>query len=157
MARVATTVWRISPELVAALDDRLGTPVDSYLNGSQTWLVDAPGLPDITLELRLHPVAGYTTPAGLTHYDVWERAVDGLLPLAELWDGLECFAAYGDEIEPPALAREAAELLGLAPDAAGLADHEVIGDAWERAQGKVSIVALLFEQLESGLGDTWRP
>jgi hypothetical protein len=28
-----------------------------------------------------------------------------------------------------------------------MVDHEAIGDAWERAQGNVSIVALLLEQL----------
>lgn len=157
MARVATTVWKITPDLVAALDAQLGAPVDSYLNGSQTWLVEAPDLPDVTLEFRLHPVAGYTIPAGIDHYDVWERAVDGLLPSAELWDGLECFAAYGDELEPPALARTATALLGLAPDATGLVDHESIGDAWERAHGKISIVALLLEQLNAGFGNTGRP
>lgn len=152
MSRVSTTVWKISPELVAALDGRLGTPVDSYLNGSQTWLVEAPDLPDVTLELRLHPVAGYTIPAAMSHYDVWEHAVDGDVPLTGLWDGLECFAAYGDELEPPALAHAATALLGIAPDSAGLVDHELIGDAWERSRGKVSIVALLLEQLSSGSG-----
>ena len=40
MPRVATTVWTISPELVLALDEQLGLPVDSYVNGSQTWLVE---------------------------------------------------------------------------------------------------------------------
>jgi len=149
MARVATTVWKISPELVAALDERLGTPVDSYVNGSQTWLVDAPGLPDVTLEFRLHPVAGYEIPPGRSHYDVWEQAVDGELDPAALWDGLEAFAAHGDEIEPPGLVAAATEVLGHAPDAAGLVDHDAIADAWERARGRVSIVDLLLEQLRS--------
>ena len=149
MPRVSTTVWKISPELVRALDEQLGTPVDSYLNGSQTWLVAIPGQSDVTLEFRLHPVAGYQIPAGLTHSDVWEHAVDGNLESASLWDGLECFAAYGDEIEPPALAAAATALLGRAPDYAGLVDHTTIGDAWERAQGKTSIVTLLVEQLKT--------
>src|SRR3954454_15781166 len=39
MPLTPTTVWTISPELVLALDAQLGLPVDSYLNGSQTWLV----------------------------------------------------------------------------------------------------------------------
>ncbi|MDQ1477906.1 MAG: hypothetical protein QOE62_3135, partial [Actinomycetota bacterium] len=50
MPRVATTVWTISPELVLALDAQLGFPVDSYVNGSQTWLVEEG---DLTLEWRL--------------------------------------------------------------------------------------------------------
>lgn len=163
MPRVATTLWTISPELVLALDDRLGTPVDSYVNGSQTWLVgdDEPDTPPV-LEFRLHPVAGYRTPKGASHYDVWETVVaqlsqsgdPGLIPIGDdicalttLWDGLECFAAYGDEIEPARLAALATEALGRAPDFAGLVDHEAIGDAWERAQGNVSITALLREEL----------
>jgi hypothetical protein len=68
-------------------------------------------------------------------------------PLTGLWDGLECFAAYGDEIEPQTLAAQATELLSRAPDRAGLVDHERIGDAWEEARGKVSIIALLLDEL----------
>jgi hypothetical protein len=68
-------------------------------------------------------------------------------PLSSLWEGLECFAAYGDEIEPATLATAAGAVVGRAPDAAGLVDHDAIGDAWERTGGKVSIVALLTEQL----------
>ncbi len=163
MPRVATTLWTISPELVLALDEHLGAPVDSYVNGSQTWLIgdDESDTPPM-LEFRLHPVAGYRTPKGASHYDVWETVVAQLsqgvradaIPIAEelrslesLWDGLECFAAYGDDIEPAQLAALAADALGRAPDAAGLVDHDAIGDAWERAHGNVSIVALLREQL----------
>jgi len=159
---VATTVWRIRPEVVLALNDRLGPPVDSYLNGSQTWFTEAPGRAD--LEWRLHPVAGYRLPGGLSHYDLWDAVVDGLLlgadpaaltlgrevrPLHSLWDGLECFAAHGEDLEPPALSAAAFAGLGLAPDAAGLVDHDRIGDEWERNRGAVSIVALLLEQLRS--------
>jgi hypothetical protein len=162
MARVATTVWTISPALVLALDERLGAPVDSYVNGSQTWIIEE-GSP-VPLEFRLHPVARYQPPRGCSHYDIWEAVVDQLMqnadehslrlgeevrPLAGLWDGLECFAAYGDDIEPPQLAATATALLGRAPDRSGLVDHEAIGDAWERANGSVSIVALLLEQLST--------
>src|SRR5689334_11566571 len=81
--RVATTVWTISAELVLALDERLGTPVDSYVNGSQTWLTGTPDddtddADDFDLEWRLHPVAGYRAPHGLSHYDLWEQVVQGL-------------------------------------------------------------------------------
>ena len=55
--RSATCVWRASPAVIVALDERFGEPVDAYVNGSQTWLRDdGPG--GITLEWRLHPVAG---------------------------------------------------------------------------------------------------
>ena len=72
--RVATSVWTIGPELVLALDEHLGPPVDSYVNGSQTWLTEGA----ITLEWRLHPVSGYDVPGGLSHYDVWETVVGAL-------------------------------------------------------------------------------
>ncbi|HTL85380.1 MAG TPA: hypothetical protein VL856_09365 [Acidimicrobiia bacterium] len=162
MSRTATSVWTISADLVHALDAHLGAPVDSYVNGSQTWLTSDEEAMSIALEFRLHPVAGYQTPAGCSHYDVWETVVSQLasgasadaLPigdevrgLASLWDGLECFAAYGDDIEPARLAALASELLGLPPEYAGLVDHEVVGDAWERARGNVSIIELLREQL----------
>ena len=157
---LATTVWEIGAGLVQALDERLGPPVDSYVNGSQTWFTEADS--GAVLEWRLHPTAGYRLPEGLSHYDVWETVVGQLAagagpealtlgsetrPLARLWDGLECFPAHGDDLEPATLAAAATAALGLAPDAAGLVDHERIGDAWERSRGGVSIVALLLEQL----------
>ena len=161
MPLVATTVWTISPELVLALDEQLGPPVDSYLNGSQTWLVeDGP----ITLEWRLHPVAGYRPPAGVSTYDIWETIVAQLSstadphalrlgkeirPLTAMWDGLECYAAHGEELEPHELASRASAQLGRPPDRFGLVDHEAIGDEWERANGAVSIIALLIAQLET--------
>ena len=40
MPRTATCVWRADAALVLALDEHLGPPVDSYLNGSQTWITD---------------------------------------------------------------------------------------------------------------------
>ena len=166
---VPTAVWRISPELVLALDEHLGPPVDSYVNGSQTWLVgdeadDIDVDRALMLEFRLHPVSGYRPPAGCSHYDIWELVVTQLAqgsdaqalhlgnqprPLSGLWDGLEAFPAYGDEIEPARLASVVTAALALAPDRTGLVDHQAIGDAWERASGKISIVALLIDQLSS--------
>ena len=159
--RTASAVWRSSPELVLALDEQFGPPVDSYVNGSQTWLLDnGPG--GVTVEWRLHPVAAYRPPARLSHYDLWERVVaqlhaggdPGALALGEerralesLWEGLEAFAPYGDEVEPVTLAQASAAAIGRVPDAAGLVDHDRVGDAWERARGEVSIVGLLLEEL----------
>ena len=161
--RVATAVWRAGAALILALDERLGPPVDSYLNGSQTWLADdGPG--EVTLEWRLHPVASYRAPKGLSHYDVWEAVVSELSRVADpsdlvlgdehraldtLWDGLECFPAYGDEVEPANLAHAATDALGIAPDLAGMVDHERIGEEWERSGGALSIVDHLEEQLRS--------
>jgi hypothetical protein len=163
VTRTATALWTISPELVAAIDEHLGAPVDCYVNGAHTWFEDA-GAEAVTLEFRLHPVARYATPRGASHYDVWESVVEQLAagadphalrlgeevrPLTGLWDGLECYAAYGDALEPQELAALAAERLGRPPDRAGMVDHDAIGDAWERAHGALSVVALLLEQLSS--------
>ncbi len=149
-----TCVWRISRELIVALDGRLGDPVDAYVNGSQTWLRDD-GPAGEAIEWRMHPFPGYSPPDGLTHYDVFTRVAraaspgcDGPDP-ASLWDGLEAFPAYGDEIEPAPLTGVLTEVLGLAPDASGLVDHELIADAWERSGGTTSITTALLAQLES--------
>lgn len=155
--RVAAAVWRCRPEIVVALDDRFGEPVDAYVNGSQVWLrEDGPG--GLLLEWRLHPVAGYERPAGVGTYEVFSATALALAtggtppaPLANLWDGLEAFAAYGDDIEPQPLAAAAAAALGIDPDASGLVDHESVADEWERTRGAVSIVAGLFGQL----GQPW--
>ncbi len=166
-----TTVWRLAPALVLALDEHLGPPVDSYLNGTQTWLVPLEGDEtddDIPIvEWRLHPVAGFQQPKGSSHYDLWDEVVSGLhggadpnaLSLGEdrraltsLWEGLECFPAYGDEMEPATLARATTERIGLAPDAAGIVDHERIGVSWEHAKGRISLVDMLFEELAGAGG-----
>jgi hypothetical protein len=148
-------VWRATHELVIALDERFGEPVDTYVNGSQVWLRDdGPG--EMVFEWRLHPVAGYVRPKGLATEDVFSTAALAFAtdatppaPLTALWDGLECFPAYGDDLEPAVLAAAATNALGLAPDASGLVDHEDIADAWERSRGSVSIVAALFGQLNT--------
>ena len=152
MGGTATAVWRIRPELLLAMADRLGEPVDRYVNGSQTWFTETPG--GVALEWRLHPVAKYATPEGMTHNDVWDVVVEGLighvtLRPEDVWDGLECFAAYGDDIEPGELRAAVTQEIGVAPDATGLVDHESIGDAWERTRGAVSIIDLLLAQLQA--------
>jgi hypothetical protein len=155
---VATAVWRARPEVIVALDDRFGEPVDAYVNGSQVWLRDdGPG--GVVLEWRLHPVAGYQRPPGTGVYEVFSATALALstggtppAPLAALWDGLEVFAAYGDEVEPRPLAAAASQALTIEPDGFGLVDHEAIADRWERSHRAVSIVDDLLRQLDSGAG-----
>jgi hypothetical protein len=161
----ATTVWRISPALVAALDAHLGPPVDGYVNGTQTWLTDT-GPGDVTLEWRLHPVSGFRPPAGIGPYELWDEVTGQLAagadpaslplggerrPLTSLWDGLECYAV-DEPVEPAPLTAAVTATLGLAPDASGLVDHARIGSTWERSRGAVSIVALLLEELQAPIG-----
>ena len=154
MNRVPTCVWRISEELVVALDTRFGEPDDAYVNGSQVWLRDdGPG--GSTIEWRLHPVRRYRRPDGLATEEVFGAVALALgtgatAPAAAetLWEGLEAFPIDAEvEIEPAVLGTAATEALGLAPDASGLVDHDSIGDAWERAEGDHSIIEALFEQL----------
>jgi len=150
---VATCVWKATPELIVAIDGRFGEPIDAYVNGSQVWLrEDGPG--GMTIEWRLHPVPGFRRPSGVGTYEVFSRTALALgtgaeppAPLDLLWDGLEAFSAYDEEVEPAPLAAAATASLGLAPDASGLVDHEGIGDQWEQAGGRISIVDALLGQL----------
>jgi hypothetical protein len=152
-ALTPTCLWRATPELVVALDDRFGEPLDAYVNGSQVWLRDdGPG--GVTLEWRLHPVAGYRRPANVDTYEVFSTTALALATGAEpparldaLWDGLEAYAAHGDELEPATLAAAVTDALGIPPDRCGLVDHGVVGDEWERTGGAVSVVERLWMQL----------
>ena len=139
---------------MVALDDRFGEPVDAYVNGSQVWLRDD-GPAGITLEWRLHPVTGFRRPPGVDIYDLFATVALAVAndepppaPPERLWDGLEVFPAHGDETEPGALRAAAVHSLGSTPDAWGLADHQVIGDDWERTSGGISVVDALLRQLE---------
>jgi hypothetical protein len=150
---VPSCVWRVDNDLVVRLQDRFGDPVDAYVNGSQVWLRDdGPG--GVTLEWRLHPVARFRRPDGVDTYDLFPATALALssgasppAPVTELWDGLEAFAAYADEVEPATLAGATTESLGRAPDAAGLVDHQRVGDDWEKSAGATSIVDALLAQL----------
>ena len=150
---VPTCVWKASSELLLALDERFGEPVDTYVNGSQVWLRDD-GPAGEALEWRLHPVAGYRRPAGMATEEVFDVVTAALatgeaLPVALdlLWEGLEAFAAYDDEVEPATLASACTASLGAPPDASGLADHDLIADQWEQSGGTTSIVSALLAQL----------
>jgi hypothetical protein len=153
--RIATAVWRATPELVIRLDERFGEPLDAYVNGSQVWLRDD-GPNGMPLEWRLHPVAEYRRPTGTGTYEVFSDTALALAegrtppaPLSDLWEGLEVFAAYGDEIEPHPLVVAAVAAIGIEPDGAGLVDHDHIGDEWERTGGAVSIIEMLIAQLQA--------
>lgn len=152
---VPTCVWTVTPALVVALDDRFGPPTDAYVNGSQVWLRDD-GPNGATIEWRLHPVPGYRKPDGAGTYELFETVADaiardrpGPAPLDRLWEGLEAFPAYGEELEPAPLAAACADDLGLPPTAAGLVDHTAIADAWEKSGRATSIVSALLGQLGS--------
>lgn len=82
---VPTAIWKCSPELIAALDARLGEPVDTYVNGSQVWIRDD-GPKGATIEWRLHPVAGYTRPKGYTTYNLFSRIALQCARAAEVKD-----------------------------------------------------------------------
>jgi hypothetical protein len=161
---VATCVWEMSAELVVALDNRFGPPVDAYVNGSQVWLRDdgprsqTAGTADsaITVEWRLHPVPGYERPSTVDTHELFELTAAALAtgteppaPPQRLWEGLEAYAAYGDDIEPATLAGACAAALGIPPDASGLVDHGRIGDEWERSGGNASILSGLLAELRS--------
>jgi hypothetical protein len=148
-----TCVWLATPELIVALDDRFGEPVDAYVNGSQVWLRDdGPG--GVAIEWRLHPVAGYRRPASIGVYEVFAGTALALAlgaeppaPLDRLWDGLEAFPAYADEVEPAPLVAATTAAIGIRPDASGLVDHTSIADEWERTKGATSIIDGLLRQL----------
>jgi hypothetical protein len=151
---VASCVWRARPDLIVALDARFGEPVDTYVNGSQVWIRDD-GPDGTVLEWRLHPVAGYRRPAALSTEEVFASTAlalgtgaDPVVPLEQLWDGLEAFPAADEvQVAPLALAAAAVASLGVAPDAVGLVDHQSIGDEWERTGGRVSVITGLLDQL----------
>jgi hypothetical protein len=156
-------VWRISKELIDALDAAFGDPIDAYVNGSQTWLEDN-GPNGITIEWRLHPVAHYRRPANVTTYDVFRAAADGDVDPATLWDGLEAFPAHApahDDAPTPAptpadLRASVTAALGREPTAWGVVDHEPVGDEWERTSGGISIVERLLAQLARNAPDAGR-
>jgi hypothetical protein len=152
---VPTALWLASSALIVALDERLGEPIDSYVNGSQVWL--RPDGPEgITLEYRLHPIGGYVKPKGMRTdrvlADIAIALATGETPqaeVAELWEGLEVFVAYDDEgpLEAAELARIGATVVGIDATAHGLVDHEGIALRWQHSERKTSIVGELCEQL----------
>jgi len=155
---VPACVWRARPEVIVALDDHFGEPVDAYVNGAQVWIRDN-GPSGIALEWRLHPVAGYRRPSSIGTYEVFSATAlalaTGATPpaaLNALWDGLEAWPIDGDETEPGLLAHTTTASLGIAPDVFGLVEHSGIGDRWETTGGRVSVIADLLAQLGTSPG-----
>ncbi len=148
-------MWRISSDLITALDNAFGDPLDAYVNGSQTWLEEN-GPNGITLEWRLHPVASYRRLSNTDTYGVFRAAADGALQPAALWDGLEAFPAHDDDTSAATtvadLRAAVTAVLGVEPTAWGMVDHVPIGDEWERTAGAVSIVDRLLAQLARHAG-----
>jgi hypothetical protein len=167
MAAVPTCVYRVDPPLIELLDERLGPPLDSYVRGWQVWLEDN-GPDGVTLEWRLHPPARFRMPRGVNPHDLFDVVLQGVadlgaqasdpfaageerLTLAQVWEVLEVFPAYGDDVEPPRLAAAAAAALGgRRPDAVGRADHDRLGDLWKGKRGDFSVGQALLDVLEPG-------
>ncbi len=153
---VATALWTLTSQLIVALDETFGEPIDAYVNGSQVWLrPDAPN--DVTIEYRLHPVAGYQRPDGMRTDEVFSSVALALatgeqppVPFNELWEGLEAFVAFDDEgpLEPTLLAQIGEGVLGIAAAQFGMVDHESVAQAWQDSNRQTSIVGALRLQLD---------
>ena len=150
------------PRWSTALDEQLGPPVDGYVNGTQTWLTDD-GPAGRPLEWRLHPVA-VVPPAGrllatTTSGSPWSagsppaptrrrcRSATSAARSRRCGTGSSASPSTARHSNRRRSRRRRPPRSASPPDAAGLVDHERIGDAWERSRGAVSIVALLLEEL----------
>lgn len=159
-----TCVYAVDAALVERLDARLGPPLDSYVRGWQVWL-ESHGPGGETLEWRLHPPAGFAMPRGVNPHDLFEVVLQALsdaedpdadaLPLGEerrplsaVWEALEVFPTFGDDVPPEVLTRVAADVLGRAPDAAGRADHARLGDVFKSTRGDFSVGQALLASLD---------
>lgn len=161
---IPVCVYRVDPELVELLDHRLGPPLDSYVRGWQVWL-EPNGPDEMVLEWRLHPPARFRMPRGVNPHDLFDVVLQGIADvdrdpaaafaagqerhtLAQVWEVLEVFPAYGDDTTPEAVAAAAAAALGgREPDAAGYADHERLGDLWKGQRGDFSVGQALLQTL----------
>lgn len=136
-----------------ALDARLGAPVDTYADGSQSWMRDdGPG--GLPLEWRMHPTPGFAPGQGTRHQELFTTVAAALgrgdeppaAPTA-VWEGLQVSPTYGDTVDAQTLTEAVTTTLGIAPLAAGLIDQDAIGAEWERSRGRASIIGALLAQL----------
>lgn len=158
---VPTCAYKVDASLIELLDSRLGPPLDSYVRGWQVWL--EPNGPDgETLEWRLHPPAGFRMPRGVDPHDLFDVVLQGLaepgedfaagrerLTLSDVWEILEVFPAYGEDLSPEALVSAVSTALGgREPDVAGRADHARLGDLWKGKRGDFSVGKVLLDTLD---------
>lgn len=134
------------PDLLKHLNDTFGEPVDSYWNGSHTWFTEED---DLLVEWRMHPVTGFVTPEASRPEELFTMAIEDEVDPLHYWEGLEVFPVDEHTYDETTFSQYCEEKLGIAPDLCGLVDHETIGNAYERTQGKVSIVQMLLDQLNS--------
>ena len=106
--------------MVIALDDRFGEPLDTYVNGSQVWMRDD-GPAGAVLSGGCTPLPATGDRPGSTTEEVFPVTALALAhgeptaaPIEDLWEGLECFAAYVSDVEPATLAAAASESIGIA-------------------------------------------
>ncbi len=151
---VPTCVWRLRPEVLAALLQRFGAPADTYGNGSQTWLrSDGPdGTP---VEWRLHPRSDFVRPTDLAIDQLFTllagavaRGEEPRLDPATVWTGLEAAWAFDEELPADQLAACTAAALRVDADACGTVDRSALGVEWERSGGRLDVIGHLFSALD---------
>jgi hypothetical protein len=150
----ATCVWRLQPEVLAALHQRFGAPADSYGNGSQTWLrSDGPdGTP---IEWRLHPRADFVRPTDLAADQLFTlvagavaRGEEPRLDPAQVWTGLEAAWAFDEDLPADQLTACTGSALGVEPDSCGVVDRDALGAEWERSGGRLDVIGHLLATLD---------
>ena len=168
MRGIPVCVYRVDPPLIELLDERLGPPLDSYVRGWQVWL-EPNGPDDIVLEWRLHPPGRFRMPRGVNPHDLFDVVLQGIADtdrdpaaafatgeerhtLAQIWEVLEVFPAYGDPATPGQVAEAAAEALSRPPDAQGYADHQRLGEEWKGKRGDFSVGQALLRALSAPPG-----
>ncbi|MDX1619731.1 MAG: hypothetical protein R3320_01985 [Nitriliruptorales bacterium] len=155
MATTPIVIFDVDADLLSALEAALGPPLDSYLMGWQVWLHEIDEQ-DVELEFRLHPPAGFEQPDGMSHHDLWDEVIvqvaDGVADLelgsehrtvGSLWQVLEVFPAFGEDVEPEQLRRWVEELLGREALGAGEVDHERLGGRWKRRGHEFDLASAL--------------
>lgn len=134
------------PDLLIRLHESFGEPVDSYWNGSHTWFDEVNGT---ELEWRIHPVSDFHMPEGARPEELLTLALEGQVDVSHYWEGLEVFPINEILISANDLSAHIAATLGISVDACGEVDHDVIGNAYESSQGKISILSALIAQINS--------
>jgi hypothetical protein len=73
--------------------------------------------------------------------------------LSEVWEALEVFPAFDDEVPVDELVAAVTSALGgRRPDVAGLIDHGRLGDRWKGAKGNLSVAGVLLDELPPIIG-----